>query len=41
MVKNPPDCAGDTRGMGLMLGSRRSPEVGNTTYYSILAREIT
>ena len=38
MVKNPPDCAGDTRGMGLMLGSRRSPEVGNN--FSILAWEI-
>ena len=29
MVKNPPDSAGDTRGMGLMPRSRRSPGVGN------------
>ena len=40
MVKNPPDHAGDTRGMGLMPRSRRSPGVGNATYSSILAWEI-
>ena len=30
MVKNPPANAGDTRVMGLIPGSERSPEVGNS-----------
>ena len=29
MVKNPPANAGDTRDIGLIPGSGRSPEVGN------------
>ena len=29
MVKNPPANAGDARDVGLIPGSRRSPEVGN------------
>ena len=40
MVKNPPDRAGDTRGIGLMPRSKRSPGVGNATYSSILAWDI-
>ena len=37
MVKNPPANAGDTRDIGLIPGSGRSPEVGNGNQISILA----
>ena len=40
MVKNLPANAGDTRDLGLIPGSGRSPGVGNATHSSILAWEI-
>ena len=42
MVKNPSANAGDTRDVGLILGSARSPEVGNGNplQYSCLENSI-
>ena len=40
MVKNLPANAGDTRDLGLIPGSGRSPGVGNATHSSILAWKI-
>ena len=40
MVKNPPANAGDTRDMGLIPGSGRSPGGGKATCSSILAWRI-
>ena len=37
MVKNPPANAGDTRDLGSIPGSGRSPGVGMATHFSILA----
>ena len=40
VVKNLPASAGNTRDMGLILGSGRSPGGGNGTHSSILAWKI-
>ena len=40
MVKNPPANAGDTRDMGLIPGSGRSPREGNGNLLQYLAWEI-
>ena len=37
VVKNPPANTGDTRDMGLIPGSGRSPGVRNASHFSILA----
>ena len=40
MVKNLPAKAVDAGDLGLILGSRRSPEKGNATHSSVLAWRI-
>ena len=40
LVKNPPANAGDTRDMGSIPGSGRSPGIGNGNHSSILAWKI-
>ena len=41
MVKNPPASAGDVRDVGLIPGSRRSPEEEMAPHSGILARRIS